>query len=50
MKNKSRATGNTTSEKFVKAVLKGKNVKAQQMLEDIIKEKAVKRIQTVLDD
>lgn len=50
MKNKPQSTGNIKSEKFVNAVLNGKNLKAQKMLEDIIKEKAVKRIQTVLDN
>lgn len=50
MKNNPKSAENTKSEKFVSAILKGKNVKAQQMLEDIIKERAVKRIRDVLEN
>ena len=50
MKKTSKEKSNTKTEKFVSAVIKGKNLKAQQMLEDLIKEKAVKRIKDVLDN
>lgn len=36
------------TEKFVKLVMKNDNVKAQKMLEDIVKEKVVKKIADTL--